>query len=605
MLQKVKDYLYLDGNFEDALIQTFINAAQNYIECSLKDTTNVEKVRQDQRYELLTLMLTAHFYNNRGVSIEQATHTIPHGVYPMLQQLDLVKGEETPVDPTPPVDPDEPTYVKINGANYEYVSRTATSITLAPTETVPTITAPFINIDGIDYAYNSTQGSTISFFELGELSILNENKTPYKAFKGFSRVPNLYLKTFEDLTGKLVELLGLTYELTQTSVYTYGLQEYVPAPVEPTYDDEVDIYSTTTGTRIGTFDADTSNMPTLIIKDRVLSSDEYYMSAWGTFPGIMIKDTSTTVKSYSPPVYDFNEDYSIIDGTTMFKRGLNQTAHSFIFEDMEYDLTNPRNYIDHTIFDYTAVPYEEPVEPEPVGTIINYDVYMDYQKASTSANRGYQKSGTGSALFNEDNLTLVQPTYMVGLEQFITNYYEPSSPRLVHDTDNNLWYEAETTPHGLVQLTPATAPTFGARTNYKPRIELLTKDLSSITVSTANRTNYQFAANTGMMTLGWTPNKEPGVLRSPDHTNTSENLCFLTPAVSWTNLTHHENDTSSYVRLLDVNNKVVGYIPMTVDTATVHSEFWPSYDAVYVDIPEQGIRTIVSYDATTGLLSWE
>lgn len=613
MLDKVKEYLYIDGNYEDTILNVFIASAQAYIESSLKDTSNVEKVRQDERYELLTLMLTAHFYNNRGVSLEQAQRTVPHGVYPMLQQLDMVRGEVEPEPQPEPVDPEVPVeYVNINGTRYELASRTATSITLA--EPAPAISAPFINIDGVDYAYNGTEGRTVSFFNLSEYSILNENKTFHEAFKGYTRMLTMevYILSSEDLTGKLVELFGTVYELTKNvGSYEYLLEEFVEE--EASYDEEIDIYSFD-NTRVGTVNMDLSNFPYVKLETGELSPNHYYSSAWGHVSmgsGDWLADPTTPGKlvRHEIPEFDFNTDYHIVDGSTIYKRRVKQEAHSFIYEGFEYILTNPRNYISHTIFDYVAVPYVEPEpEPEPeYGTVMNYDVYMDYQKATTVANRGYQLTGTGTALFDAEALTLTQPTFIVGLEQYV-DYYA-SSPRLLHDTDNDVWYEATVQPHGIVQLTPATAPTLGVGTNYKPRISMVNSSSQVISVSTADARNYQFHANTGYMSLGFTPNRVPARLRSPDHTSTSAVLRYLTPVngVQTELITHPSSSSSSLIKVLDFDNKIIGAVAGTVvDTeATLDVGTWVDYRAVYVDVPNQGIKNIVSYDPLTGVLVWE
>lgn len=232
---------------------------------------------------------------------------------------------------------------------------------------------------------------------------------------------------------------------------------------------------------------------------------------------------------------------------------------------------------------------------------------MDYQKGSVPANKGYLLTGSGTALFDADELTLTQPTYIVGLEQYV-DYYA-SSPRLLHDTDNDVWYETNVGPHGIVQLAPATAPTLGVGTNYKPRISMVNNSLQVIDVSTSNARNYQFHANTGYMSLGFTPNRVPARLRSPDHTSTSAVLRYLTPVngVQTELITHPSSSSSSLIKVLDFDNKVIGAVVGTINgnEATLATGMWVDYRAKFVDVPDQGIKNIVSYDPLTGILVWE
>ena len=60
MLEKIKEYLKIDGNDEDITIQTLITSAELY----LKNAGVIEDY-QNELYDLAIKMLVLHWYENR------------------------------------------------------------------------------------------------------------------------------------------------------------------------------------------------------------------------------------------------------------------------------------------------------------------------------------------------------------------------------------------------------------------------------------------------------------------------------------------------------------------------------------------------------------
>lgn len=62
MLEKIKEYLKIDGNDEDITIQTLITSAELY----LKNAGVIEDY-QNELYDLAIKMLVLHWYENREI----------------------------------------------------------------------------------------------------------------------------------------------------------------------------------------------------------------------------------------------------------------------------------------------------------------------------------------------------------------------------------------------------------------------------------------------------------------------------------------------------------------------------------------------------------
>jgi uncharacterized phage protein (predicted DNA packaging) len=92
--EEIKMYLRIDGVLEDALLDTFKAAAENYLQ-----EAGIKKDYEGPTYKLAVLMLITHFYENRGVVTEgrYSTSEIPFGLKALIQQLQFtVKESEVP-----------------------------------------------------------------------------------------------------------------------------------------------------------------------------------------------------------------------------------------------------------------------------------------------------------------------------------------------------------------------------------------------------------------------------------------------------------------------------------------------------------------------------
>jgi uncharacterized phage protein (predicted DNA packaging) len=79
MLEEVKFYLRVDGDEEDASIQSLIDASKEY----LRNTDVVE--RDSNLYRLAIKMLVSHWYENR--EIVGKDREIPYGFKAIVTQL--------------------------------------------------------------------------------------------------------------------------------------------------------------------------------------------------------------------------------------------------------------------------------------------------------------------------------------------------------------------------------------------------------------------------------------------------------------------------------------------------------------------------------------
>lgn len=85
-LDEIKLYLKIDGEYEDALLDTMKLTAEEYL-LGAGIQSNYDK----KTYKLAILMLISHWYTNRSLVNEngRAQIEIPFGVRPLIQQLQL------------------------------------------------------------------------------------------------------------------------------------------------------------------------------------------------------------------------------------------------------------------------------------------------------------------------------------------------------------------------------------------------------------------------------------------------------------------------------------------------------------------------------------
>ena len=81
-IKELKNYLRIDHDFDDSLIETFKIAAENYIYGAIE----TEQVN-DKRFDLAVALLVGHWYKNREATSQNNLKDIPLGVLSIIQQL--------------------------------------------------------------------------------------------------------------------------------------------------------------------------------------------------------------------------------------------------------------------------------------------------------------------------------------------------------------------------------------------------------------------------------------------------------------------------------------------------------------------------------------
>lgn len=95
-LQEVKNYLKVENNDDDNLINSLLTAAIQYCEVFLGRPINEEKMTDENRWEvpemikIAILMLIAHWYENRGVIGDKLTGEIAYSVSALLWPYRLI-----------------------------------------------------------------------------------------------------------------------------------------------------------------------------------------------------------------------------------------------------------------------------------------------------------------------------------------------------------------------------------------------------------------------------------------------------------------------------------------------------------------------------------
>jgi uncharacterized phage protein (predicted DNA packaging) len=90
--ERVKNYLRVDGDMDDHDIKMNINAAYGYIKNSVGDDLDeyLKSLVDDwdvESFNMLVMMLTAHFYGIHSGVLSKGDQVVPYGVQSMLLQL--------------------------------------------------------------------------------------------------------------------------------------------------------------------------------------------------------------------------------------------------------------------------------------------------------------------------------------------------------------------------------------------------------------------------------------------------------------------------------------------------------------------------------------
>lgn len=89
MTEEIKNYLRIDHTLDDNLIDNLYQSAREYVKNAIDVTANIRIFDKYTLFERATLLLTAHWYENRLASVQTGggTTSIPYGVTPLIQQL--------------------------------------------------------------------------------------------------------------------------------------------------------------------------------------------------------------------------------------------------------------------------------------------------------------------------------------------------------------------------------------------------------------------------------------------------------------------------------------------------------------------------------------
>lgn len=90
-LQEVKDYLRIDSNDDDALLQSLIVSSDQYLKNAGCDSSE-----NPELYATAQKLLISHWYENRGPAVVGATATmLDHSLQSMILQLKSFPSDET------------------------------------------------------------------------------------------------------------------------------------------------------------------------------------------------------------------------------------------------------------------------------------------------------------------------------------------------------------------------------------------------------------------------------------------------------------------------------------------------------------------------------
>ncbi len=101
LLDEFKEYIRVDGEDETSTLNAFLLAAQVFLKnagVELPDDLVAKNDDESLMYPLhflATIVLAAHFYENRQGVSSQAQNVVPFSVQQMILQLKLVKLDES------------------------------------------------------------------------------------------------------------------------------------------------------------------------------------------------------------------------------------------------------------------------------------------------------------------------------------------------------------------------------------------------------------------------------------------------------------------------------------------------------------------------------
>lgn len=82
-VQDIEKSLRIDLTDDDALIQTYIDTAQSYVQSAVDDTKTLGELEAYPQFDFAVSLLTQFWYSNRDTDMKET----PYQVVSMLQQL--------------------------------------------------------------------------------------------------------------------------------------------------------------------------------------------------------------------------------------------------------------------------------------------------------------------------------------------------------------------------------------------------------------------------------------------------------------------------------------------------------------------------------------
>ncbi|MFJ5564824.1 head-tail connector protein [Lysinibacillus xylanilyticus] len=101
LLEEFKEYLRIDGNYEDSTLNLFLTSASKTLENSgvrlPQDLYEVDEngIELYSLHRLAILTLASHYYENRQVASQNAQNIVPFSVQHMILQLKVGDSNES------------------------------------------------------------------------------------------------------------------------------------------------------------------------------------------------------------------------------------------------------------------------------------------------------------------------------------------------------------------------------------------------------------------------------------------------------------------------------------------------------------------------------
>ena len=570
MFDKIKEYLRIDGNYEDATLTVLMNAAEKYILDSLNKTD--KRIIKDERFELCMLLLVGHFYENREATSTKALRNLPHGVFALMNQLDFAEIDEIET-------------VDINGTLYEIQERGTDFIVFMEAQDFGSPT--FIKIDNVDYKFEQMDGNKLHFSSLRTFIF-----SPGELFRqGFMDLPKLFLTDVSNLAGKHTFIGDVRMDISSVDETTHSvlLVEHQQEPNETLI-----VFDVSTGQEKQQVEVYVDGST---VSGYALQDNEYYKLEWATIPGnIFIKGTGNSLVSYVEPVFEVLNMFTIFD-THLIKKGLETTPGTFNYEGFTYDYTDGVPYIDHTRFEYT----KHEIVP-PVDQTVSYDLFaVKYIQGDWGMDKHLVLIGSGTGLMS--NNTISQHTFDGGIVNMVPAFYEASEGVVARIS--NVYYKGDFTLKEVVLEPYSVSYDVLEDKKYLPVLSIHNSSGTLLPFTSSD----EYVFNTMLNCLIYeTP---------PAWTGSSiRDLRYNTSVLKWV---RRDTTDTKYVQLgyntsqidnqqlhfYDADNNRIGSAVGTLsgNTVQLNTDYWMPHNAVYAKFAKSGARKVINnYDFGTNIV---